>query len=573
MRILVLGAGRMGLGAAFDLAHNSEGVESVTVADIDEGRARAVAETVGGARIRPQQIDVADAAQVVELMRGHDSVISCVTYFHNLRLARAAIEAGANFCDLGGNNAVVDAELALDSEARAAGVRLTPDCGLAPGMVSVLVAHGAERFHSLEDVHIRVGGLPQNPKPPLDYQMVFSVEGLINEYVERARVIREGHVIEVESMTEIEALDFPEPFGRMEAFQTSGGTSTLPETFAGRLRTLDYKTIRYPGHCERFKLLIDLGLAGSDEIELDGARLSPRRMLGELLTRNLPADEPDLVFVRVEFKGRMHAEDAATTTLRYDIIDRQDERTGLSAMMRTTAFPASIIAQMMARGETSGVGAIPQERSVPPQRFVEELAARDIKIEETTPRQELKTVGREVDAVRRCLPRSASLAPVRRKTHPNRRRERKLMFALKSYPCPNCREFINTSMTAYQFCSAPVDPQAAMAAVEAQDKINDACNSASLIRNLAGGMWVCFFARLVPFIGLVATAAMLLLFILVPIRLVYWLAKYGGIQTADVDFKRARRNLLIAFGLWLLIIIVPLVLIFIFAGALALTGK
>ena len=110
------------------------------------------------------------------------------------------------------------------------------------------------------------------------HRIVFAVEGLINEYVERARVIRGGHVVEVESMTEVESLDFPAPFGRMEAFQTSGGTSTLPETFAGRVRELDYKTIRYPGHCERFKLLIDLGLCASDEVEVDGSRVTPRRV-------------------------------------------------------------------------------------------------------------------------------------------------------------------------------------------------------------------------------------------------------------------------------------------------------
>src|ERR671929_171339 len=241
MRVLVLGAGRMGLGAAYDLAHNSEGVESV---------------------------------------RGHDAAISCVTYFHNLSLARAAVEARTNFCDLGGNNTVVDAELALDGEALAAGVNVIPDCGLAPGMVSVLAAHGAARFARLDELHIRVGGLPQNPKPPLDYQIVFSVEGLINEYVERARVIRGGRVVEVDSMTEVERLEFPEPFGRMEAFQTSGGTSTLPETFLGRVAELDYKTIRYPGHCERFKLLIDLGLASSEAVEVGGARVMPRRLLG-----------------------------------------------------------------------------------------------------------------------------------------------------------------------------------------------------------------------------------------------------------------------------------------------------
>jgi lysine 6-dehydrogenase len=381
MKILVLGGGRMGLGAAFDLAHNSPGVDLVTVADVDGGRARAVAETVGSERVRPVEADVTDAARAVELMRGHDAALSCVPYFHNLQLARAAVEARTNFCDLGGNNAVVDAELALDEEACAAGINIIPDCGLAPGMVSVLVAHGAARFGELEAVHIRVGGLPQNPKPPLDYQIVFSVEGLINEYVERARVVRGGEIVEVESMTEIESLDFPEPYGRMEAFQTSGGTSTLPETFRGRVRELDYKTIRYPGHCERFKLLIDLGLASSAEVEVGGARVSPRRLLGELLYRHLPADEPDLVFIRITFRGVMPGGDEART-LRYDIIDRFDERTRLSAMMRTTAFPASVVAQMMARGQTTLKGATPQERCIPPEAFVGELARRDIRIKE-----------------------------------------------------------------------------------------------------------------------------------------------------------------------------------------------
>jgi lysine 6-dehydrogenase len=380
MKILVLGAGRMGLGAAFDLAGATD-VQAVTVADLDLTRARAVVETIGNPKLEAAQVDVADSAGVVQLMRGHDAAISCVVYHHNLNLARAAIEARVNFCDLGGNNSVVDAELALDQLAREANINIIPDCGLAPGMVSVLVAYGAARFASLASVHIRVGGLPQMPRPPLDYQIVFSVEGLINEYVERARVIRDGRIIEVDSMTEIEQLEFPSPFGQMEAFQTSGGTSTLPESFLGRVRELDYKTIRYPGHCEKFKLLMDLGLASSTEhIEVDGLTVTPRRVLSEMLLRRLPADEPDVVLIRVEFQGRLL--DGREGALRYDIIDRFDERRGLSAMMRTTAFPASIIAQMMARGEVTQKGAIPQERCVPPDLFVAALAARDIRINE-----------------------------------------------------------------------------------------------------------------------------------------------------------------------------------------------
>ena len=372
--MLVLGAGRMGLGAVHDLVSQPD-VTGVTVADYDASKAEAIAARYPE-KARAAQIDCNDHAAVVALMRGHASAISCVNYWLNERLARAAIEAGTNFCDLGGNNDVVDAELAMHDDAVRAGINIIPDCGLAPGMVAVLVAHAAQQFETIDEIHIRVGGLPQTPKPPLDYQLVFSVEGLINEYIEPARIIRDGRIATVESMTELESLTFPEPFGKMEAFQTSGGTSTLVETFHGRVRDLDYKTIRYPGHCAKFKAMIDLGLCNSEAIDVDGAPVKPRRVLGELLVKNLPHDEPDAVLVRVELTG-------GGKRLRYDIIDRHDPETGLSAMMRTTAFPASIVALMMARGQTTAKGALPQERCIPPDPFMDELAARRIAVDVT----------------------------------------------------------------------------------------------------------------------------------------------------------------------------------------------
>lgn len=374
MKMLVLGAGRMGLGAVHDLARQDD-VDVVTVADMSAERAEGVAKTVGSPKVKAVHLDAKNQRAVIDLMRGHASTISCVNYWLNVDLARAAIEAGSNFCDLGGNNTVVDAELALDADAKKAGVNIIPDCGLAPGMVAVLVAHGAQKFTKLDEIHIRVGGLPQRPQSPLNYQLVFSVEGLINEYIEIARVIRDGKIVEVESMTEVESLEFPAPFGVMEAFQTSGGTSTLPETFLGKVKQLDYKTIRYSGHCEKFKTMIDLGLCSSEPMTVDGVSIKPRRVLGDLLVKNLPADGPDVVLVRVEFVGD-------GKRLRYDIIDYQDEKTGLSAMMRTTAFPASIVALMMARNQTTSKGALPQERCIPPQRFMDELAAREIVVKE-----------------------------------------------------------------------------------------------------------------------------------------------------------------------------------------------
>ena len=280
---------------------------------------------------------------------------------------------------MGGNNYIVDAQLALDEAAKKANINIVPDCGLAPGMVSVLAMHGANRFDETEEIHIRVGGLPQTPKPPLDYQLVFSVEGLINEYVETARVIRDGAITEVDSMTELETLAF-DNFPALEAFQTSGGTSTLPDTFFGNVQELDYKTIRYAGHCDKFKTMIDLGLCSSEELDVDETKIKPRKVFGELLQRNLPADEPDYVLVRLEFVGKTNGE---TKRLCYDIVDQFDEATNLSAMMRTTAFPASIIAQMMAKGEVIAHGATPQEKAIDAEKFVSELERRNIRIQES----------------------------------------------------------------------------------------------------------------------------------------------------------------------------------------------
>ena len=366
----------MGYGAAFDLVHNSDDVEAVTVADFNADRATGAAEKIGTSRIVSQQIDAANYDDIVEMMSGHDSAISCVNYWYNESLSRAAIETGTNFCDLGGNNYVVDSQLALDAEAKAAGINIIPDCGLAPGMVSILAMHGAANFDRVDEIHIRVGGLPQNPQPPLNYQLVFSVEGLINEYVEVARVIRDGKITEVDSMTEIEELSF-DGFPPLEAFQTSGGTSTLPDTFLGNIRELDYKTIRYAGHCEKFKTMIDLGLCSSDPIVVDYEKITPRKVFGDLLQNHLPADGSDYVLVRLDFVGEKNG---GTKKLRYDIVDRQDEATGLSAMMRTTAFPASIIAQMMARGDVLERGATPQEKAIDPEKFVAELRKRNVRI-------------------------------------------------------------------------------------------------------------------------------------------------------------------------------------------------
>jgi lysine 6-dehydrogenase len=377
MRFLVLGAGSMGRAVALDLCRGHD-VEHVLIADSNPSMAKEAKEFARSERAKAVQLDVTDHGRVVEVMRDLDVAVSCVPYSFNHGLAKAAVEAGCSLVDLGGNNEVVREELALDGAARAAGVTIIPDCGLAPGLVSVLSADALERFERVDELHLRVGGLPLHPRPPLDYMIVFSAAGLINEYVEPAVVIRDGKVRTVGSLEDVEEIEFPRPFGRLEAFNTSGGTSTLPQTMLGKVKELDYKTIRYRGHCERVRLLRDLGLFDGSPVATSGGAVAPRAMMEALLSNRLSYGEEDVVLLRVRAVG---SKGGRRRTLTYTIIEHGDKASGLTAMMRMTAFPASIVAQMVASGEIAQKGALPQELVVPTRRFLEELAGRGINVE------------------------------------------------------------------------------------------------------------------------------------------------------------------------------------------------
>jgi lysine 6-dehydrogenase len=247
-------------------------------------------------------------------------------------------------------------------------------------MVAVVVANCVRRFDKVRDIRIRVGGLPQNPKPPLNYMLVFAIEGLINEYVEPARAIRQGELVVLESLTELEELSLGPGFDKLEAFVTSGGSSTLVKTYLGKVDNLDYKTIRYPGHCEKVRALRELGFFSSRELLIGEHRVVPREVTGSLLSTALEDDDKDCVLAQVKLIGNI---DGKLRGLEYRLIDYYDEKTGLTAMQRTTAFPAAIVSQMQAEGRVPARGAVPQELAVPPQAFLDELANRSIRFEET----------------------------------------------------------------------------------------------------------------------------------------------------------------------------------------------
>ena len=348
------------------------------IADKDAYKVRQLSDMLADEKVIPVELDVAETNEVMDLMARCGVAISCVNHQHNYELAKAALQAGSHLVDLGGNDDIVAKQFLLDDLAQERRVTIIPNLGLAPGLVSLLAVTAAEAFDELYEIRLRVGGVPVEPDGLfMGYAQSFSMADLINEYVEDVTIIRDGHLMRLPSLTDLEAIEFPKPFGVMEAFNTSGGICTMPQSYKGKIQHMDFKTVRYPGHCVQIKLLKDLGLMGSDPVQLPSGQTKPSELLCHLLGEKLKKEEPDAVLVRVVVTG---VKDKKPSQIVWDCIDYSNQAEGLSAMMRMTAFPASIVAQMIARKDITQNGVLKQEIAVPVKLFLAELASRGINL-------------------------------------------------------------------------------------------------------------------------------------------------------------------------------------------------
>ncbi len=374
MNILILGAGRMGRAIAFDCIKQND-VEKVVVADLSAEQIVISLAGIEDPKLHSAIVDVTNLKDVAALMAGNSVVISAVPYMFNLDLAKTAVGTGCNFCDLGGNTDIVYEELKLHDEAVKKGVTVIPDCGLAPGMANAVTAYIIESFEVAERVKIRVGGLPLNPVPPLNYMQLFSIHGLLNEYLGDAVLLSDGEIKSVPALSGLEELFVGDDYPEMEAFITLGGTSTMPETYKEKVKYLDYKTIRYKGHRDLIKAMFDIGLAGTEEITIDNEAVIPQNVLASLLEQNLPKSGKDVTLVKLEVSGTKAGKKIKET---WDLVDHYDEKFDMTSMMRTTGYPAAIVGLMLGRGKTKGPGALPQEKALELELFVTELKKRDI---------------------------------------------------------------------------------------------------------------------------------------------------------------------------------------------------
>jgi lysine 6-dehydrogenase len=360
-RYAVLGAGRQGIAAVYDLARFGDAQE-ILIADIDfefaQKGADRINELVGKTLASPLELDVGKEEQLVSKLEGVNSILSCVPYQFNLGITKAAIRLGANMCDLGGHTQTVLEQREFDSQAKDKKISIVPDCGMGPGMNISLAVYAMSLLDDPKEVLIWDGGLPRDPKPPWNYALTFNIGGLTNEYFGNAIFLRDGKITEVPCFEGYEELDFPSPLNKLEAFVTSGGLSTMPWTFEGKLNRLENKTLRYPGHVKQFKAFSQLGLFQEEPVEVRGQRVVPRDLFHTLLEPKIRQDDVwDVAVIRVKCMGEKEGRQAEAQV---ELMDHFDEESGFTAMQRLTGWHESIVAILSARRITS-TGVLPIE--------------------------------------------------------------------------------------------------------------------------------------------------------------------------------------------------------------------
>jgi len=367
----VLGAGRQGTSAAYDLAKFGE-AKRIFLADLKEETAQHSAQRinrlVGREVATGTGLDVSDRTALDKFLPGVDVALSAVPYYFNLEITKACLAAGASMCDMGGHTGVVRQQLALDREATKAGVSIVPDCGMGPGLNVTMAIYAKDLLDEPHSVHIFDGGLPQDPIPPWNYQATFHINGLTNELDGQATFLRNGVLTPVDTLTEPEFIDFP-PLGRLEADVTSGGMSTSPWTLEGQLQDYTNKTLRYPGHFEWLRAFKELGLFSEEAVKVNGKEVIPREVYHTLLEPKIRAEEiRDICVIRVVGSG---LKDGKETTVTVDLVDTYDEETGFTAMERLTGWHCAIMMGFQARGQVPA-GGVSMEVAVPAADFCQD---------------------------------------------------------------------------------------------------------------------------------------------------------------------------------------------------------
>ena len=348
LRAVVIGSGLVGSEIARDLARSNTFSEVVVVDAKAENLAR-----LKGKKIRTVKTNVFHGSVLARLLEDSDIVCGALPGRLGFEMMRKVIGAGKDLVDI---SYTPQDPFALDSLAKKNNCILVPQCGVAPGLSNICVGDASRRFSKVDAVRIMVGGLPRHPRPPLNYQFVFSPDDVINEYTRPARIIDQGHVKFTPALSGMGEMRFP-GVGELEFFVTDG-LGTLPTSFPNVNEMAEY-TLRYPGHARIMESLRTIGLLDKVLIEFDGKSIEPRRVVLELM-RSLSRDsgKEDLLAFRVEVRGRIGRR---LGEVRYQMLDFYDPRLQATAMARTTAYTCTAVTHLITQGKIPRKGVVTPE--------------------------------------------------------------------------------------------------------------------------------------------------------------------------------------------------------------------
>jgi lysine 6-dehydrogenase len=374
MNFLVFGAQSLGYALIYDLIRSPK-VERIYLADPDADKIAAIMQHFVDERIVPCQLEVTNSDEVLSLMANATVVVS--TLSHSYELSKLALQAGVNYVDCGINEEVMRSQFLLDELAKEAKIAMIPGCGLTPGMVSILAASATTGMDEIFGIHIRVGQLPLEGQGVHLISPMISAERFLSEATEDATIIRSGEVMRVPALSDLEYIENLGPFQKLEAFNAASGVSHFVRSMHDKVQVLDFKSIHREGFCDQVRALRELGLMDRESITVNSTPVSPRAVLATLLDKKIPKDEPDMVLIRITVTGTREKSDVQVT---WECVDSVNQADGISAMTRLRAFPASIMAQLIARGDIADHGVFAPDQCLPTKIYLAELASRGIHV-------------------------------------------------------------------------------------------------------------------------------------------------------------------------------------------------
>src|SRR2546427_9394938 len=378
MKILVVGCGKVGSEIARDLAGSNE-VDSVVAMDASSQNLKLLRKRVRR-KLQTVKLSVSQKARFHDLLEKVDLVCGSLPGRLGFDLMTETVKAGRDTVDI--SYTPRDA-FQLQRKAKEVGCRVVPQCGVAPGFTNMCVGDASRRLDQMKSVEVFVGGLPEKPEPPLNYQIVFSLEDVVNEYSRPVQVIEEGERKKVDALSGRGHISFP-GVGKLEYFLTDG-LGSLPRSYP-RTREMHEFTLRYPGHADMMSTLRVLGFFERKSVRIGGVEVEPRQLSIELLRGAMSRGSPeDFLALRVEVKGLSRGK---KMSLRYQLLDHYNRRSGVSAMARATAYPCQAVALLMGRRQIKETGIVTPERIAQNDRLfhfvLDRLAERGVRMKMTT---------------------------------------------------------------------------------------------------------------------------------------------------------------------------------------------